>query len=98
MKSVDETVLSSGMLCLSSNDIITERELSFPQYSTYSHSLCQGECFYEYVIDQCGCAERLLYTPISDKYRLIRNCTAPDVCCEVEAFNTVNELCDCPPR
>ena len=99
IKSVDETVFSSCTLCRSSNNIITERVLSFPQYSIYySYSFCQGECFFKYVIDQCGCAERLLYTIISDKYRLFRNCTAPDICCEVEAFNNVNETCDCPPR
>ena len=34
----------------------------------------------------------------SSKYRMFRECKAPDLCCEVKNFESVGESCDCPPR
>ena len=97
VNSIDKTVYSSGTECKNDN-VLDNQELSISKYSTYSPSLCEVECFYKYVIDQCGCAERTLYSPIGDKYKEIRNCSAPDICCEVQAYDAVDENCTCPPR
>lgn len=96
IKSDYDTQYSSGTLC-QKNDTI-DRVVFFSQYSTYSQQLCQAECLAKYLLDQCGCAERSLYTPVSEKYRQFRNCTTPDICCEVESFFAVDESCECLPR
>ena len=52
----------------------------------------------KYAIDKCNCVERELYTPVSNKYTEKMNCTAPHLCCEVRAFDEVEENCACPPK
>lgn len=73
------------------------QKLSFPNYTSYSPSLCESECLYTFVADQCKCAETMLYTPVSTRYDQ-RECKLPDICCEVEAFFSVNDHCDCSPK
>ena len=75
-----------------------EQDARNTAYATYSPSLCQEECFYKYVIDTCSCVERELYSPISNEYKEKRNCSAQDLCCEVQAFDEVEENCYCPPK
>ena len=96
--SIDNTLISSATRCR--NDYkITENDLLFLQYSLYSLDLCEEKCFHKYVIEKCNCVERMLYnTPLSGQFSQKRNCVATDLCCEVQAFNEVNETCDCPPR
>ena len=96
VNSMDETQFSSGTRCKMDTD--PNQELSIAGYTTYSPTLCQEECFYKYAIDKCKCVERKLYTPVSSKYKEMRNCTAPDLCCEVQAFDEVEENCACPPK
>ena len=95
--SVDKTLFSSGHDCRT--DMTVNQDLIFPNYMTYSQSSCLNECAYKFVADQCGCIEPRIYTPIStSRYNQFRECTAPDLCCEVQYFETVGENCDCPPR
>ena len=96
VNSIDETQFSSGTSCKKDTD--PDQELSIAGYTTYSPSLCQEECFYKYAIDKCKCVERKLYTPVSSEYTEKRNCTAQDLCCEVQAFDEVEENCACPPK
>lgn len=96
VNSIDETQFSSGTRCKKETN--PDQELSIAGYATYSPSLCQEECFYKYAIDKCNCVERELYTPVSNKYTEKMNCTAPHLCCEVQAFNEVEENCACPPK
>ena len=95
--SVDKTKFSSGHQCRNNGN--TDQELAFPGYPSYSPSSCQSACFYKHAIEQCGCIERMFYaTPASSRYSQLRTCTAPDLCCAVQAFDAVDENCDCPPR
>ena len=96
VNSIDETQFSSGTRCKKDTD--PNQELSIVEYTTYSPSLCQAECFYKYAIDKCKCVERELYIPVGKEYTEKRNCTAPDLCCEVQAFDKVEENCACPPK
>jgi hypothetical protein len=96
VKSIDETQFSSGTKCKKDTD--PDQELSIAGYTTYSPTLCQEECFYKHAIDKCNCVERELYMPLGNAYREKKNCTAPDLCCEVQAFDEVEENCDCPPK
>lgn len=91
---IDNTQFSSGHQCRKEN---INQKLSFPNYPSYSPSLCESECFYTFVADQCKCIETQLYTPVSSRYDH-RECKLPDICCEVQAFFAVNDNCDCPPR
>ena len=93
--SFDRTIFSSGHECKNNK---TDQELAFPEYPSYSPSSCQRECFYKHVIEQCGCIEKMFYTPVSSRYSQLRTCRAPDLCCAVQTFDAVNENCDCPPR
>lgn len=97
VNSTDETIFSTGTQC--TDDEIPDPDLSFEHYgySTYSPSLCLEACFYKHVISQCNCTEYILYTPVKERYKL-RNCTAPDLCCEVDEFDKVDENCDCRPK
>ena len=98
VNSTDETQFSSGTRCRK-DGMDPDQELTFMGYPTYSPALCQEECFYKYAIDQCRCVEKALYTiPNDRKYKQFRNCTAPDLCCEVQAFDKVEENCNCPPK
>ena len=91
---IDKTQFSSGYQCRREN---TNQKLSFPKYPSYSPSLCESECFFTFLADQCKCSERMLYTPVSSRYDQ-RGCKFPDICCEVDAFFAVNDHCDCPPK
>lgn len=97
VNSMDETTFSSATQCR--DDSTPDQDLSFERYgyTTYSPSLCLEACFYKYIISQCNCTENLLYSPLDNRYKL-RNCTAPDLCCEVYEFDKVDENCDCPPK
>ena len=75
----------------------TNQKLSFPKYPSYSPSLCESECLFTFLADQCKCSETMLYTPDSSRYDQ-RECKFPDICCEVDAFFAVNDHCDCPPK
>ena len=98
VNSMDKTQFSSGYRCRKA-DTNVNSDLTFPNYTTYSQSSCLGECGYKFIADQCGCIEPLLYTPQdSSRYSQFRNCSAPDLCCEVQHFENVGESCDCPPR
>ena len=98
--SVDKTKFSSGHQCRT--DTTFNQELTFPDYTTYSQSSCLTECGYKFLADECGCIERRFYTPRDgSRYNQFRECTAPDLCCEVQNFESVGEvgeICDCPPR
>ena len=98
--SVDKTKFSSGHQCRM--DTTFNQELTFPDYTTYSQSSCLTECGYKFLADECGCIERRFYTPRDgSQYNQFRECTAPDLCCEVQNFESVGEvgeICDCPPR
>ena len=95
--SIDSTTFSSGLGCRSGENY--HQNLSFPGYSSYSPSLCQSECFYTYLADRCNCSENgTLYTPIKSPYTELRKCELLDLCCEVQAFNEVEDTCDCPPK
>ncbi len=96
VNSNDMTKFSSGHTCREQDDV--KNDLSFPPYTSYSPSLCESECFYKYVADECKCKEPFLYTPISDKYSQLGVCVLSDLCCEVQAFDEVEESCDCPPK
>ena len=96
VNSDDKTIFSSGHQCINNRN--TDQELAFPEYPSYSPSSCQSECFYRHAIDQCGCIEKMFYTPVSSRYSQLTTCKAPDLCCAVQAFDAVDENCDCPPR
>ena len=99
VNSTDNTKFTSATRCFK-NTATPNTGLSFNRYgySTYSPSLCLEACFYKHVIDQYNCTERLLYMPVSSKYKQLRNCSATDICCEVDEFDKVEESCDCPPK
>jgi hypothetical protein len=92
--SIDE---NTGRQCRS-DAFSDSRELIFSGYPSYSPNLCQAECFYKYAANKCGCIEKNLYTPVGGRYSQLRTCAAPDLCCAVEAFDEVEENCDCLPR
>ena len=95
--SVDRTKFSSGHQCR--EDTSVNQDLTFPDYPTYSQSSCLNECGYKFLADQCGCIEPKFYTPRDgSRFSQLRGCTAPDLCCEVQNFENVGEICDCPPR
>ena len=98
--SVDKTRFSSGHQCRGENYDNSNQDLSIPNYSSYSPSLCLNDCFYRSVADQCQCIESTrFYTPLSSSpYNQLRSCELQDLCCEVNAFDTVRERCDCPPK
>ena len=87
VNSVDETKFSSGHQCR--EDTSVNQDLTFTDYPIYSQSSCLTECAYKAVADRCGCIERQLYTPHNNsRYSQFRECTAPDLCCEVQQFET----------
>ena len=95
--SLDNTKFSSGHNC--TTDTTVNQDLIFPNYTTYSQSSCLSECTYKFIADQCQCIEPRFYTPVStSQYNRFPECTAPDLCCEVQYFETVGENCNCPPR
>ena len=97
--SIDRTRFSSGHECRGENYDNSDQKLSFPNYRSYSPSLCLSDCFYRSVADQCQCIESdRFYTPASSPYDQFRRCELRDLCCEVDAFDAVRERCDCPPR
>ena len=97
VNSVDKTMFSSGHQCREGTD--NNSYLSFPDYPIYSQSACLSECSYRFAADQCKCVERRLYTPNSGSpYSLLNDCTAPDLCCEVQQFFGSGETCNCPPQ
>ena len=94
--SIDSTTFSSGLECRGEN---YDQNLSFPGYSSYSPSLCQSECFYTHIADRCNCSENgTLYTPIKSPYTELRKCELLDLCCAIQAFDEVEDSCDCPPK
>ena len=95
--SVDKTRFSSGHQCRGENYDNSNQDLSI---SSYSPSLCLNDCFYRSVADQCQCIESTrFYTPLSSSpYNQLRSCELQDLCCEVNAFDTVRERCDCPQK
>ena len=95
--SIDRTKFSSGHDCRGENSKM-DQDLTFPGYTAYSPGMCRSECFYRNIADRCGCIEGLFYTPVSIPYNQLRECSLPDLCCEVEAFDAVEDACDCPPR
>ena len=99
VNSNDETKFSSGHQCRGED--YTDRNLDIPPvtpYRTYSPSVCQTECFYKHLANQCRCIEPSLFTPLSSPYNQFRPCQLSDLCCEVQAFDEVEESCDCPPK
>lgn len=91
-----KTKFSSGHQCR--KEMNYDQDLSFPGYSSYSPSLCQTECFLKHTADRCGCSEPFLYTPVSSKYKQLRKCTFPDMCCFIHAFEEARESCECLPK
>ena len=101
VNSTDETVFSTETQCIDIENTVADPDLSFEHYgyTSYSPSLCLEACFYKHVIDRCNCTERVLYKPVPERYyHKLRNCTAPDLCCEVDEFDKVEENCDCRPK
>ena len=100
VNSEDKTLFSSGHRCRGEG--YADRELNIPAenpYLTYSPTVCQSECFYTSVADRCGCKEPNLYTPVAgSRFNQLRDCELEDICCEVPAFEEVEESCDCPPK
>ena len=98
--SIDKTIFSPGYQCRGTNYDNSNQELSFPNYTSYSPSLCLTDCFLTSVANQCQCKESTrLYTPASSSpISQFRSCELQDLCCEVQAFDTVRERCDCPPK
>ena len=97
--SVDKTQFSSGHQCRDIDDTSVNQDLTLPDYPTYSQSSCLNKYAFKFIADQCGCIEPRLYTPCSgSRYSQLRGCTVPDLCCEVQNFENVGEICDCPPR
>ena len=73
--------------------------LTFPHSPPfpYSRSICETDCFFNHVAEQCGCVEHLFYsTP--GKFNTTRDCKLEDLCCEVQEFDAVNEMCNCVPQ
>ena len=93
--SVDKTIYSKVNPCRKE---ITNQQLSFPNYDSYSTSLCQSECFFTSVANTCRCKEPSLYTPVSNRYEQLKNCSLPDACCEINTFETVRTSCNCPQK
>ena len=99
MRKVNSTVLSTEAQCR--DDDNPDPDLSFEQYgyTNYSVSLCLEACFYKHIINRCNCTERGFYKPVPERYYdKLRNCTMPDICCEVDEFYKVEKNCDCLPK
>ena len=97
VKSEARIQFSSSYQCR--DDTSVDQDLIFPDYPNYSQSSCLYECIYKVCANRCRCIEPKLYTPRSgSQYSQFRNCTAPDLCCEIEEFFNYAETCDCRPK
>ncbi len=96
VSSVDKTLFYSGQDCVK-NLVDPSTNLTFSEYSSYSRSLCLNDCFYTHLANECECVEKEFYTPVEDSpYEAMRDCITRDICCEVLAFQTFKESCNCP--
>ncbi len=83
--SADETKFYSGQDCVPNSDN-PSNNLTFSEYSSYSHSLCLNDCFFTHIATKCQCVEREFYTPVQSPYTEMRDCDLTDICCEVYTF------------
>ena len=93
--SADETQFYSGQDCVPNSDN-PSNNLTFSEYSSYSHSLCLNDCFFTHIANKCQCVEREFYTPVQSPYTEMRDCGLTDICCEVYTFRTLKNSCNCP--
>ena len=93
--SADKTQFYSGQDCVTNLDN-PSNNLTFSEYSSYSHSLCLNDCFFTHIANKCQCVEREFYTPVRSPYTEMRDCGSTDICCEVYTFRTLKNNCNCP--
>ena len=85
----------TGQDCNSPDDL---SDLNFVQgeYTTYSDSACLVDCVHTSIADNCECiGARSYYSPDTDRYSQLPNCTLEKICCIVNELISPSE-CNCP--